>query len=224
MINSQALARRISAGIYGRLEFDFACERGHGFSETYVHGVLNEILSSVINPREINLLPSYADPALQNDPPRRGRKREVDVALIGRDESTEKVYIEAKWAKSGYATPKNILVDLCRLALLRQAHPDAICLFVLAGPKGDYERLFASGLLAPVAGSSKKVIDHQHTGTRRTFQLTLTGKKNPDIATSVRGELSESLPRIPDKIVTMLFKPSHQDPPDWSVNVWSVSV
>ena len=79
MANHNSLPRKLSSGIYDRLEFDFACNRGHGFGEAYLHGLLVELLMSNVNPREEHiLLPSFAVPALQREAVGPGRKREVD--------------------------------------------------------------------------------------------------------------------------------------------------
>ena len=225
MTNHSSLPRKLSSGIYGRLEFDFACNRGHGFGEAYLHGVLVELLASNIDSRAENLLPSHALPAIQRSEAGAGRKREVDFAVTSRgDDPVLRTCIEAKWAGSSHATESNVLIDLARLALISQANPDALCVFVLAGGKSAVQKLLNKGILAlndwrrPV-----RLLRYPYDGRPNNYYLNnITGGQSA-LPRSMRRKVSSSLPRFPDLVRTYLYKPAHDNPPDWSVQVWRVS-
>ena len=40
------IGKKIADGLYGKMEFEFACNRGHAFGEYFMHGVINEILAA----------------------------------------------------------------------------------------------------------------------------------------------------------------------------------
>lgn len=147
------LSRRIIAGVQGKLDFDFACQKGHGFTEKYLHSVVHEIaVANSDHHREVvkNDVSLDAIQAVKSES-RRGAPRTVDVAILPRNRQTEaqenaqgaevSVAIEVKWAKSSHCKPKTIFEDLYRLQLVKQSHPEANCIFVLAGPVRDIEKL-----------------------------------------------------------------------------------
>ncbi|PFG18176.1 hypothetical protein ATK74_2758 [Propionicimonas paludicola] len=227
MLQQTTLARKISDGLYGRLEFDFACNLGHAFSEAYLHGVLMQILASNSNAQDEAIRPSHAVPVLQ----RRGvagsgRKREVDFAITSRaNETIPLVCIEAKWAGSTHASEENILLDLCRLALVRQAHPEATCLFVLAGGKSAMAKRLSTGVLAPHGGRRpKQLLQSAYDGNQNTYFIRSTVGAASVLDASLRAKVAEKLPEMPTRIVTRLHKPSYVDPPNWGVLAWSVFV
>lgn len=133
MTKSASLARRLSDGLYGRIEFDFSCNRGHGFGEAHLHGVIMEILASNVDPRLRTIQPSFPVEAIQRPQGagegKGGRKREVDFAVLTRAQVPNAPVmehcIEAKWAGSSHANPDNVLIDLTRLALISQEHPES---------------------------------------------------------------------------------------------------
>jgi hypothetical protein len=163
----------LSSGIYGRLEFDFACNRGHGFGEAYLHGVLIDILAGNVNPRDEHILPSHALSILQKAGTPRGRKREVDFVVASRsDEGDVRTCIEAKWAGSSHASVENILNDLARLALVSEEHPSALCLFVLAGGKSAVHKVLNKGILAPHgAKKPKRLLRSPYDGRPNSYYL-----------------------------------------------------
>lgn len=209
-----SIPQKLAAGIYGRLEFDYACNRAHAFSEYHLHGVINEILASNIDPAQTQIRAGFAAPALQTTGP--GRKREVDFALIARAPNTATHFIEAKWAGSSHCTEKNVLLDVSRLALLSAANPASLCLFVLAGGKTNVEKLLSSGILAPHGRSGARLLAFPYTGARRTYRV---GSR---LMFANRRHLEERLPRLPQGVTTLLFKPSHDVTPDWKSFVWRV--
>lgn len=138
------MGRKLAEGITARLEFDFVCERGHSFGEYYLHGVMNEIISANIDPGVDVPHASYAHPALARaGAPAPGRKREVDFFIQPRVNGGPTACIEAKWAGSSHCTWEKVLLDLCRLTLVKNADPATECYFVLAGLSRDVNAVVA---------------------------------------------------------------------------------
>lgn len=127
------MGKRLRDGITARLEYDFACERGHGFGEYHLHGVINEIVTAIIDPAIFKQYGGYAHPALNKPPRRAGRPREVDFYVEHRETKEGRTCLEAKWAGSSHCTWDNILRDLYRLAFVKEHSPTIECLLVLAG-------------------------------------------------------------------------------------------
>lgn len=225
MANHSSLPRKLSSGIYGRMEFDFACNRGHGFGEAYLHGLLVELLTSNVNPREENILSSFAVPAIQRTETGRGRKREVDFVVAPRSDTTSILTcVEAKWAGSSHASEVNVLTDLARLALVHREHPDALCLFVLAGGKTSVRKLLGKGILAPNDWKKPaRLLRYPYDGRPNSFYLNNVQGGQSALPAALRTKIVPVLPQIPDLIRSYLYKPAHDDPPDWSVHVWRVS-
>jgi len=69
--------------------------------------------------------------------PNGGTARCVDFALIPDVNVALKkgadILVEAKWANSSHCSPVNVFKDILRLALMKEADPSAICIFLLAG-------------------------------------------------------------------------------------------
>ncbi|WP_147441700.1 hypothetical protein [Mycetocola lacteus] len=209
------LGRKLADGLYGKLEFDFSCNRGHAFGEHYLHGVLNEILASHIAPNETSLEPSFAAPALQK-PNSPGRKRELDFALVDREDNSSFVHIEAKWAGSSHCKPNTILNDLGRLVVMKNSNPGSTNLFVLAGGKDRVDHLLNSGLLAPQGAKRQRLLAYPFDSRVRTFNF------DRNLRPTVKAELSSRLPFLPSGVHSTLYKPSHDNVPNWRVLVWRV--
>jgi len=219
------MARKFGSGIYGRLEFDFACNRGHGFGEAYLHGVLIELLASNVNPRSENILPSHAVSVLQREPGGPGRKREVDFAVAARDDDQELLLcVEAKWAGSSHANAENVLYDVARLALVHQTHPTVSCLFVLAGGKDAVKKLLNSGVLAPHGRGRRghQLLRYPHSPHPRRYNLTNGSGHTTALPTNLQTKLAKKVPTVPTRATSFLYKPTHDDPPDWRVYVWRI--
>jgi hypothetical protein len=222
---TKKLSRKLSAGIYGRLEFDFACNRGHGFSEAYLYGVMMEILASNLDPSVAVIHPSHPAPEIQRLGGGSGRKREVDFVVVDRQEPNDlRLCIEAKWAASSHTTPDNILADVTRLALMSAANPDALCLFVLAGVRADVTRQLAKGVLAPHGDEDdpKRLLRYPELGGPSVYRLVSTRRRPSVLPATTYRKLAKRVPTIPDRVRTSRYKPSHEDPPDWSVEIWRV--
>ena len=219
-----SLARSLSSGIYGKLEFDFACNRGHAFSEVYLYGIIMEILASNFGAVDHNVQPSYALPELQRPSGGPGRKREVDFAVVSRVTGALDVCLEAKWSASSHATAKNVFYDLLRLALVSEANPDTTCLFLLAGGKTSMGKLMMDPLFRP-HGSQKKpkqLLLAHYEGKLNTYPIKTGVGEQSVLPQSLRAEAQSTYKLLPCRVSSYEYKPPHADPPDWSVRVWRV--
>lgn len=206
---------KLSAGVYGRLEFDFACNRGHNFGESHLQGVLNEIAASNFDSRKSKVESGYAAPALQIKG-RKGRNREVDLAILDRDSGSITYALEAKWANSTHCKDKTILKDLCRLAAIHKADPTIVCLFVLAGGKDAVQKVLKQGMLAPHGPRQTRLLSYPYFSYPRKFQLSRANLSQH------RDDIEKILPWVPARISSLLHKPSHEDTPNWTVLVWRI--
>lgn len=215
-------ARRLSDGLTARLEFDFACNRGHAFSEHYVHGVVNEIISATIDPRQHRLDAGYAHPALGRDPSGLGRKKEIDFHVGMRATGDPLLCVEVKWADSSHANPKQCLSDVLRLSAVKFADPSAECLFVLAGSNtGVAHRLSASPIAAPDE-RGRRLLEfprENQTPRMRSYPLRVNGSPLPHIAAQVN-----QMPSAPDSIRTFLVPPASFASKRFQALVWRVDI
>jgi hypothetical protein len=179
-------------------------------------------VSAHIDHASVDLRKSWAAPALQKEGPTKGRKREVDFAVIVKESGALTHSIEAKWANSAYCTPSTILQDVARLAIVQKANPDAICLFVLAGGKTRVDSLMSK---PPLLASGKRkhgLLHYPHDGGRSTFPLRSDGNTNSALALNARSKLLGSLPMTPRAVQSMMYEPSHVVTPNWQVLVWRI--
>ena len=131
------VARRLSEAIGSWLQLEFCCYRAGLFSENSLNAAVGNVLSSFpITTKGVRVHADYPHTAL-NPVHKVGRKREVDFALAlsgkGIPKNGAEVLVETKWADSGHCTPKKVFEDFLRLAILKAADPNAICVFILAG-------------------------------------------------------------------------------------------
>ena len=209
------IGKKIADGLYGKMEFEFACNRGHAFGEYFMHGVINEILASSIDPHMVNLCPGFPEPALQT-PAKGGRKRELDFALVDVATKQPITFVEAKWAGSSHCNEETILKDVSRLAVVHKAYPSSTSLFVLAGGKDAVEKVLGSGILGPQDKPETRLLTYPYHSYGRSFSI-------QRFATASQTEkLRNDLPCVPQKINTFLYKPSHAAPPNWRVLVWRI--
>ncbi len=133
------LARIISAGLGGWLQFEFACGRSGLFDERYLSVAIAQILGGTLGGR---ILSEFDHPILNRYMAGPGRRPAIDFVFC-EDYPKISVAVEAKWASSSHATVENIIWDLVRLEQVAHYH-EAACFFVLAGKRADLERLFLS--------------------------------------------------------------------------------
>lgn len=132
-----SVGRRVSEAIGSWLHFEFCCNRAGLFSENSLKAAVGQVLSAF--PSATNGIRAYADFPHDglNPVKKRGRRREVDFALVlagkGVPKTGAQVLLEIKWAESTHCTPESIFSDFLRLAVLKSFDPGARCIFVLAG-------------------------------------------------------------------------------------------
>jgi hypothetical protein len=209
MMSALRLPVRIAEGTKAKLEFDYACGRGHSFGEYHLHGVVNEILCSNLDPTRHRVASGFAHPCLQTAGAH-GRPREVDFSVLSLASSTHQFVAEVKWAGSSHCSQENVLRDLCRLQIIKNAEPATECIFVLAGHCSDIEKLFVGGIL--VSGTRCLLHRPNRTGNltergrvrrKKTFLL----KESVDHVAQLErfhANISEKLPFVPDRICTYL--------------------
>lgn len=215
------VGKRLRDGITSRLEFDFACERGHSFGEYYLHGAINEIVSAIIDPGLFRLHGSYPHPALNpsSNLPKPGRRREVDFYVENRDTNASSLCLEAKWAGSSHCTWEKILLDLYRLALVKEHSPEGECLFVLAGSTLKVNALMASMPRVRQEGGAANLMTalqipkNRGEATKRTYRPRHWG-----VPSAVR----DSLPTVPPVIRSTLAHHTDLKVSKWRTFVWRI--
>jgi hypothetical protein len=215
------LARKLSDGVTAKLDYDYSCNRGHSFGEYHMHASINEIVSSNIDPRILVPHANFPHPALNvSRPAGSGRKREVDFHIKPRTENTSSTSIEAKWAGSSHATARTVLLDLCRLSLIKSHDRTTECLFVLAGKTALIAKLLGEWPLAPQSPQGSRILDRPRpTQNPKERSYEMTGLQGD---TKTLELLTERLPEIPDRIRTKLVPPSASTSPRWQTLIWRI--
>lgn len=137
----QKLKKKVAEGITARLNFDYACNRGHFFGEYHVHNAANEIILSNLDPKIHLVQNGYPAPQLRKKGSP-GRPPEVDFAVIHRTEKQIHAVAEVKWAGSSHCTAKNVFIDLLRLQIIKDQLKECECFFILSGLRSDIDKLF----------------------------------------------------------------------------------
>ncbi len=219
----KTIAGKIGRGLLGKLEFEYSCGRGYIFGETYMHGVLMELIASNIDHNTHIVQPGYADPALQSGAG--GRHRELDFAAhcrtpgSGPHNGSMVLAAEAKWAGSSHATSKNVLLDACRLALVSESNQEATCLMVVAGATTKINQLFAPS-------QKPGTWPHRLLGgqaERKFYTEEVAGKtgRNDLRDNRIQEFLESSLPRLPRPFRIAPLGPHIGS--KWSVRMWGVT-
>lgn len=219
---NQRIGRRLSDGISAKMEFDYACNRAQYFGEHYLHGVVNEILASNIDPVVYVAIPDHPHPAIQVDTEqRRGRNREVDFYIESREEQLGQLCIEVKWAGSSHCTPKSILLDICRLAAIKSSSPEAECLMVLSGGKSAVLKMLTKAGLAPSKGGRGRILKKPRLG-RKASTFCYTFDESDDRDRKLLQYFDSRLPSLPKRLATTLVDPKIGKDDRWLTLVWKV--
>jgi hypothetical protein len=168
------LARYVAEGVTAKLDFDYACNRGHSFTEYYLHGIVNEILGARTDPNNYDVCCGYAPPQLKRVD--RGRNFELDFAILNRKSHSVVLAAETKWAASSHCSVENVLQDLIRLQLIANTDHDAECFFLLSGPRERIERLFRHEIFKPgtrglLTKPGRSKIHLRKSGRKKNFPL-----------------------------------------------------
>lgn len=168
--------RRFAEALGSWMHLEACCFRAGLFSESSFKGAIGSVASSLhASHRAARVHADYPLAAIQRVPDGErksngGRKRSVDFALIyddGRQPVSEpEVLIEAKWAGSSHCTVTNVVADLIRLCLMKRAHPNAKCLFVLAGHSRNVRAMLSR---RPFVGGTRDVVRRSGTGANTKF-------------------------------------------------------
>ncbi|WP_182356634.1 hypothetical protein [Komagataeibacter europaeus] len=196
----------IADGTKAKLDFDYECQRGHSFGEYHVHGVVNEILCANLDPTQHRVHSGFPHPELQT-PGARGRRREVDFAVETFGSQVLSLCVEVKWAGSSHCTQEKVLLDLCRLQIIKKATPETDCIFMLAGRKDNIEELFKSPIMKQGTNCLLHKSDLRGRAANRqkkNFSLLDNIDHEASLVPIIKG-FDTSLPRLPDHISTRLI-------------------
>ncbi|SFP51190.1 hypothetical protein SAMN05216229_10359 [Geopseudomonas sagittaria] len=145
--NYISVQRRVAEAVSARLHYDYLCFKGRMMDEAYLVQSVADILGAFFDQQTFEIRKNYVHPYL--DGGGKGRKPEIDYAVIHRQSNTIQMAIEAKWAGSSHCTPENILWDLMRLKILRDSNPSCIGAFLIAGHKNKMDKCFGAPFFAP---------------------------------------------------------------------------
>lgn len=208
-----SLAKRVAEGVTAKLAFDYACHRGHSFGETHIHAIVNEVLTANIHPAESRVHAGFPHPRLGR--PGKGRKPEIDFAVLERASGAVLVAAEVKWAGSGHCTPCNVLKDLIRLQIIADAHPSTDCIMVIAGHRNSAQRLFSDPLF--LQGTHCMLVRSCETVTpraavrRKAFSLR-GNRDHQDAIDRHLAQIRTKVPAIPDRITSSFMSPAMSAP------------
>lgn len=236
-LKSNILASRLSMGVYGRITYEFACQRGRAFKEAHLHSTLSEILSSQFDPRShMTFTDDYVE-AIQRRGHKneRGSKRKVDIVtrkwdkrLLNNErvDSQISVCVEAKWSGSTHASGESILMDLARLSVVKRNNSEIQCFFVLAGPKDPMDQLIGSDTLKvndPARGGGGALaLPSSPSPISPTYFLRDSGDNRRSPGPALMKKIEKKLPQYPDQIQTKLHTPRTEHDSRWRVYVWEV--
>ncbi|WP_323920117.1 hypothetical protein [Aeromonas caviae] len=201
------IAYRLAEAVESWLYFEYYCYRAGLFSESSLKSAVGQVLSSI--PIEIKGSRVHSDfpHAALNPINKRGRKNEVDFALI-LDTSDAKmnhaeVAVEAKWAASSHCSPKKIIRDFLRLAAIKLSDPDSKCIFILAGPTRNISEIISKTPFKSMSGNVNKGIGT--TKSEKRFILTDDRSSEQWLFTEVAKELTVNKIAIPKSFVTKAY-------------------
>jgi hypothetical protein len=150
---------------------EFCCFRAGLFSENSLKAAVGQVLSSF--PTLVKGERAHADFAheLLNPTPRRGRKHELDFALVlagqGLRKRDAQIAAETKWAGSSHCTPSHVFQDFLRLAEIKRGDPNTVCTFILAGTYRDVNALL-NGM--PFTSSGRRNSGIGYSGNERRLR------------------------------------------------------
>lgn len=223
------LSRRLAVAIPAKLDFDFACNRGHSFGEYHVHGVINEILCAQVDSSDYTIEPNFPAFAIQKQNSR--GMRAIDFAIarrmpdgsrpLGTRADPVDIAVEVKWAKSSYCTPMNVLSDLNRLSLIVDAGEAKAGLLVVAGPRRDVIKLMKSPEFHPSESHYQRPLAMSALDTAVTCHTRISSHLRKYLNPKMRRALEENGP-IADSFRTQQVRPCIRQDDDWRVLVWRV--
>lgn len=220
MITPRVAPADLVTGIVGKLNFDFTCQRGHGFNETYLYGAIVEILASCYT-KEHDIRTGYGEPSIQ-DPKKtspRGRQRELDFGVFDRNAKHLELALEAKWVGSSHATPKNIFQDICRLGAVSKSHPDVNCWFVLAGESRRMRSLMNKKSMKQYA--DLRILPYPYDQKEKKVRLFTNGSQDSQLSSKEQVWAKNSFQNPPSQLTVTQYDVPITDG-RWSALIWKV--
>ena len=153
-------ARTISLAVGAWMQYEFACGRSTLFSERYISAPIANALHHLYGK---NVWAEYQHPVLAKEMKGRGRRPEVDFAVVD-PYPDAKCVLESKWVGSSGLSAEDVLWDLIRLELAAH-YTKADAYFVLAGRKKDLNKFFESKAFkgtADAAGKFRRLLKLDH--------------------------------------------------------------
>lgn len=211
------------------MHFEACCFRAGLFSESSFKSAIGSVASSLhAKHKAARVHADYPLGSIQKVPDAErgiggGRKRSVDFAVIYDDgrkaPSDPEFLIEAKWAGSSHCTIANVTADFIRLCIMKKVHPDAACLFVLAGHARDVDKVLSR---RPFIGGKKDVIRFNGNGAITKFRFL---PKNPEhqhaFAPAISGFHAANL-QVPIAFCTTGSLPYPAAPAKFKAVAWEV--
>ena len=226
------MGKRLADGVSAKLEFDYVCELGPSFDESYLHKTIGQITNAITSPQDFRIFSGYAHDALaKSEGEKSGRPREVDFYIHAYPSELTPTCIEAKWADSSHCTWDKILLDICRLALVRQHSPTTECLFILSGPTSKVNAAIKSieenMPLRKKRGQRIGILEapSERFAVPRHYRLKDWGGRfaGPDHLQKALPKKKNGRPNVPVKIQTALVRSSGTRTGKWQTVVWRIS-
>ena len=198
-----SVGRRLSEAVGSWLHFEFCCHRAGLFSENSLKAAVGQVLSAF--PSTVKGSRAYADfphDAL-NPVKKKGRKREVDFALVlagqGLPKHNAQILVEIKWAESTHCDAETIFSDFLRLAVLKSHDPGAKCVFVLAGTHKSLVKLLDA---MPFTSGEGKNVGIGQSLTEKRLKLSRDHDSHVQAFAETIRRFSENGFEIPESFVT----------------------
>ena len=171
------ISRRLATGVASWLFFEYACKRGHLFSERYLSYAIGQVLYSEYGGK---LVAELDHPILSEQLTGRGKRPKIDFGVLGKDKELV-LALESKWVGSTVPKIEDIIWDLVRLEILAAEYKcDAF--FLLAGQKRKIKALFDSKAFV-AKGSNGKARPILKDGVRRSMGMRLDTPPKERVAT-----------------------------------------
>lgn len=221
--------RRFSEALGSWMHFEACCFRAGLFSESSFKSAIGSVASSLhAKHKAARVHADYPLSSIQKvpDAERRiggGGKRSVDFAIIyddGREPaSNPELLIEAKWAGSSHCTVANVMADFIRLCIMKKAHPDATCLFVLAGHSRDVDKVLSR---RPFIGGKKDIVRFNGSGTITKFKFLPKNLEHQRAFAPAISEFHAANLRVPIAFCTTGSLPYPAAPAKFKAVAWEV--
>lgn len=183
-----SLPRRIAEATSAKLHYDYLCGKGYQMGEEYLTFAISDLINCFLGTARIKTIKNFIHHGLSANK-NIGRKTEIDYMVTEIDNNNPILAIEVKWAGSTHCNDKNILWDLIRLKIIKDAHPNCTCLLLIAGQKDKFEKVFSSNLFKP--GTQHPL--QQGSPFKKVFPL----ESNDDHQLFISAEISKKQKKYP---------------------------